>query len=401
MHRTTSTFALLISFVLLAACGGGGDDVAPDTDGGPITMMMGDAGSMVPEADGGVMPEIDGGATPDIDGGVTPEIDSGVECPDGMAGPTCEDCAPGFVDMIGDGTCEPGCDATGADALDCGAHGACMYSPADGLRYCACDEGYDGAVCDVCETGFFPSGGACELDEPPALGLSLWLDADATDTIDLNASMQVTAWRDRRSFITLEALPTTGIAQPAFQPTGRNGRGSVVFDGTDDQMTINGYNGLSATDFEIIFAGEPNGSTVGLIGAQSGTTDWAVMIDRQDSTDFRLTYRRPPGTTGGNDVTVDRASPARPMYIAASHQSSGATDSLAIFASDDPSEASGVYLFPAPSAPIGSTLNLRIGRTQAGRMSGKIYEILIYSRRLTVAEREEVATYLRAKWNLP
>ena len=241
------------------------------------------------------------------------------------------------------------------------------------------------------------------LPNPPALGLSLWLDADAVDSLTLGSSMEVEGWADRRSFIDLEALPTTGIARPIYQPTGRNGRGALLFDGTDDQLAISSYNGVSSTDFEVIFAGEPSGSgtPIGLIGAVSGTSNWAMMIDRHEANDFRFIYRRPPGTTGGDSAIVDRMAPARPMYVIATHQSSAANDSLAIFASDDPDESAGLFLFGSPSGPIPGPLNLRIGRTQDGHMNGKVYEILIYTRRLSVDERALVTGYLRAKWNLP
>ena len=52
------------------------------------------------------------------------------------------------------------------------------------------------------------------------------------------------------------------------------------------------------------------------------------------------------------------------------------------------------------SAGIGKALTVRVGRTQAGFLKGDLYEVLIYTRRLTVSEREEVTAYLDAKWGL-
>lgn len=393
-----ATVSLWLVAAAIAGCGGdddGTDASTPMPDGGS---PMGDAGMRDDAAMG-----TDAGTPEDAGETDAGETDAGESdaggCPVGMAGPDCEECAPGYVDRFGTGECVATCEVE--DAIDCGDHGACMESPLDGSLLCQCESGYEGAACDMCEEGFDSVGGECELPDPPALGLSLWLDADAPDSLTLGASNEVLGWADRRSFVALEATPTTGIARPTFQPTGRNGRGAVDFDGVDDQLALNGYNGLSATDFEILFAGEPSGATpIGLIGALSGTSDWAVMVDRHESNDFRFTFRRPPGTTGGQSVVVDRAAPARPMYVAATHQSSAAMDSLAIFASDDPMEAAGVSLL-GTSGPIAGNLNLRIGRTQAGRMDGKVYEILIYTRRLSVDERAEVTSYLRAKWNLP
>ncbi len=392
----------------VAACGGGADGAtdaaAPTPDAGAARAAAAPSPDAAASADaGGALDAgVDAGAaidagTPTPDAG--PSADAGA-CPPGMAGPSCQDCAPGYVDFRGVGDCIATCDVMGAIA--CGDNGACAMSPADGSLYCQCERGYAGVACDTCADGFELSGGACVLPSPPALGLSLWLDADEVGSLTVGASMDVQAWADRRSFIPLTAMPTTGIARPTYNPTGRNGRATVDFDGVDDQLVLSDYTGLSSTDFEIIFAGEPTGGApTGLLGAVSGTSDWAVMIDQHESNDLRFRVRRPPGAAGGESVVVDRSAAVRPMYVVATHQTSTAMDSLAIFASDTPMEASGVSVLGAPSGTLPSPLNLRIGRTQDGRMSGRVYEILIYTRRLSVAERAQVTGYLRTKWNLP
>jgi hypothetical protein len=241
------------------------------------------------------------------------------------------------------------------------------------------------------------------LNLPPGLGLALWLDGDAPASLTINNAMEVTAWHDRRANVNIEVTPTAATTRPAFQATGRNGRGALLFDGDTDQLAASGFTGLSGTDFEIVFAGEPIvlSAPNALVGALSGTSDWAVMLDQHASNDVRLTYRRPPGTTGGASAVADRTALVRPMYVTATHQSSGDIDTLGVFSADEPKEATGLYAFPNPSAGIGAPLNLRIGRTQDGHMHGKIYEILIYTRRLSVSERAEVTAYLRTKWNLP
>lgn len=57
-------------------------------------------------------------------------------------------------------------------------------------------------------------------------------------------------------------------------------------------------------------------------------------------------------------------------------------------------------MLPITSEGIGTSMTLRVGRTQGGFMAGDIYEVLVYTRRLSVVERTEVEAYLRAKWNL-
>ncbi|HJK92334.1 MAG TPA: hypothetical protein RMH85_22820 [Polyangiaceae bacterium LLY-WYZ-15_(1-7)] len=383
----------------LVACGDGDGGAVDAGDGDAGVAMMDDAST--PPSDGG-MPGEDA-ATPDEDGGLA---DGGAEpdastCPRGYAGEDCMECAEGWVEGM-DRECIPGCDATGEDAFECGPGSECLLSPADGLRYCVCLDGYEGEMCDTCSEGFERVGSTCRLISPPALGLALWLDGDAMDSIDVDSEMRLTDWRDRRGLGGIVATPTTGIARPLYRPEGRNGRGAVDFDGENDQLIVNGFTGLSSTDIEVVVAGEFRGELpAGIFGALTGTSAWAFMIERSADRDFRVLFRNPPGTSGGVETVVERDAPAGPMYVAATHMASSSNDTLAIFAADGADESSGLHLFGAPSSPLPSPLNLRIGRTQNGRLLGRVYEVLVYSRRLSVSERAEVATYLRAKWNLP
>jgi len=212
--------------------------------------------------------------------------------------------------------------------------------------------------------------------------------------------MRVTEWSDRRG-LDVVATPTAVITRPTYQPTGRNERGTLAFDGVDDQLAVSNFTGLGATDVEVIVAGDFRGELpTGIFAALTGTSDWALLIERVSGTDLRATYRSTPGTSGGVEVLVDRAAALRPMYVSVTHQTSTPSDSLAVFASDGATEAAGLHLFPAPSARLPSPIGLRIGRTQNGRLQGEIYEVLVYSRRLSVAERAQVALYLRQKWDL-
>lgn len=68
-------------------------------------------------------------------------------CSGGFVGPRCDVCATGTQDNDHDGTCAPAC-MSGA----CGSHGTC--SDASGTAECVCAEGYAGAACAACATGF-------------------------------------------------------------------------------------------------------------------------------------------------------------------------------------------------------------------------------------------------------
>lgn len=358
MTQRFAKLSVALAIVALAACGGDDDGVTPAPDSGapPADAGTTSDGSM-PEEDAS-MPPIDGGdgemdAGTELDGGeTTPDAgemldagedmpDAAVMCPEGATGPTCEECLPGYERVSG----------------------------------------------------------ACVLDLPPATNLNLWLDADVADSFTLSGTA-VVSWRDRRPGVMTELTQGTSSARPGHVPSARAGRAGVRFDG-GDQLFVNSYFGLSTADYEIIVVAHPlsAGTPSGLVSTASGTTSWAVMLDQHTMNDYRLTHRAPAAASGGHTVVADRREVLEAGWVAASHQSSGTIDTMSIWASDRAGEEMSV-LVVTPSSGATDPLTLRIGRTATGFLVGDIYEVLIYTRRLTVAERAEVTAYLRAKWNL-
>jgi len=352
---------LLGSIVTLSACGGGDGSSSPDA---PATTDDAPPGDDAPPTD--------------------------------AAG-----CQSGYQDEDGDGVCKLGCEGTGAnDGLNCGAGGTCEIDDA-GDRACTCDDGYEGVFCDTCSVGYEKVGDECVLDLPPSTGLALWLDADNAASLTISNNV-VASWADRRGGGAPVTLAQgTASARPAYQATGHQGRGTVIFDG-DDQLSVNSFASLSGADYELIVALSPLGAGAkGIASLASGTTNWAVMLEQPASGgDYRITHRSPAGTTGGIVATADRAGAPAAGWVSATFQSSGAIDTLAVFASDG-TETRMAVADASTSSSIGSSLTFRVGRSEGGFMAGEILEVLVYTQRLTVAQRTEVAEYLRAKWNLP
>lgn len=353
--------SLLGGFVTIAACGGDGGSDAPDA------------------------------AAPD---GAQPTEDAPVnDAPTG--------CESGYQDEDGDGVCKLGCEGTGAnDGLNCGAGGTCEIDDV-GDRGCTCSDGYEGVFCDTCSVGYEKVGAECVLDLPPSTGLALWLDADNAASLTVSNNV-VASWADRRGGGAPVTLAQgTASARPAYQATGHQGRGTVIFDG-DDQLSVNSFTSLSGADYEIIVALSPLGTGAkGIASLASGTTNWAVMLEQPASGgDYRITHRSPAGTTGGIVATADRTGAPAAGWVSATFQSSAAIDTLAVFASDG-TETRTAVADASTSGSIGSSLTFRVGRSEGGFMAGEILEVLVYTQRLTVAQRGEVADYLRAKWNLP
>jgi hypothetical protein len=309
-------------------------------------------------------------------------------------------CEAGYQDEDGDGVCKLGCEGTGAnDGLNCGAGGACVIDAA-GDRGCTCTDGYEGVTCDVCSTGYEKVGDECVLDLPPTSNLALWLDADTAASITISSD-HVTSWADRRgggSAVTL--TQGTVSARPAYQATGHQGRGTVIFDG-GDQLAVNGFTGLSGADYEVIVALAPLGAGAkGIVSLASGTTSWGVLLEQPaGGGDYAITHRSPVGTSGGIVAAADRAGEAEAGWVVATYQSSLAVDTLAIFASDGTASVTHVA-DASSSSPIDSSLTFRVGRSQGGFMAGEVLEVLVYSQRLTVAQRADVTDYLNAKWSL-
>lgn len=397
--RISLRAALFLGALLALTAGCGDDDGStPPEDAGSSPV---DAGTEPPDATPG---PVDAGGDPEDAGGdedAGDATDAGGECPVGMTGADCTECAAGYQDADGDGACLLGCAATGADALDCGDHGSCEESAESGERGCACDDGYAGELCAECAPGYELSGGACVLNLPPTANLDLWMDADHAESLML-VGTQVAAWSDRRPSFDEDATMTVLTRRPGYVPNARAGRAAIRFDGVDDELTNPGYFGVSVADYEIIVACNPLGAGTpnGILGAAAAgsTTEWGVMLDQAPSNDFRLTHRSPVAATGGLVVTADRSAPLGPTWVAATHASSG-TASMAIRAGDGAAiEETSTNVGSSMGFP--SSLTLRIGRTGTGHMLGDIYEILVYTRRLSDAERQEVIDYLRAKWEL-
>lgn len=92
-------------------------------------------------------------------GGVCNDADGSAECvcPAAFTGSSCSECAAGFQDRDGNGTCEAACTATA-----CGTHGTC--TDVTGQSACVCLPGYTGMTCAACATGFQDANqdGTCE-----------------------------------------------------------------------------------------------------------------------------------------------------------------------------------------------------------------------------------------------
>ncbi len=394
MQAATALFVLV-----LGACAGEGSD--PDT-----MMMTSDSAVMkdsalmqqedasVQQEDASVtvedsaVPKQDGSAEEEDDGGGV--IGPGKSCPDGLE--------------LERGECVETCNSLGIEELDCGVGGFCGRSIKNATEpFCYCDDGYKGLHCETCDTGFVAAdGGTCTLTSPTEVGMRLWLDADTLWTLDMPDD-KVQGWRDRRAPVNQSAKAPFASSKPVFLAEYRNGRGALEFDGTDDRLVLEDFTGIGGPDFEVIWAGEPRGNVTGVMGATSGDSNWAFMVNRVPaSNNFQMIIRDPAGSTGGTTILLERETQIRPMYLAAGRKTSSSPDSLILLGSDVTNGQSlKSHLYVTVENSLDSPLDFELGRTQVGAFEGILYEVIVYNRRLSVQEREEVTNYLRGKWNLP
>jgi Notch-like protein len=83
-------------------------------------------------------------------------------CDDGYAGAECDRCASGYA-LNGSRCVQVGQTGPECEADSCSGNGDCSETAGDIV--CACDEGYAGDSCDECDDGYHEGGGDCVQDE--------------------------------------------------------------------------------------------------------------------------------------------------------------------------------------------------------------------------------------------
>ena len=442
--RRAHPHILLLATLLAAACGGeaeGPTPAAPRADAG----LVADAAAAAPPADAGAA----------LDAGLPP-VDAG-GCPEGYTGDRCDRCAPGWQDGDGDGVCSLACDATGADApqcgqgqcyidvatdtracrcdaghvgaacdacdvgyadpdedgvctracqLDCGSNGRCEIA-ADDSESCACDEGYEGALCDACAPGYAARRTSCVLDLPLETELSLWLDADAPSSLRVSQSNPadgVQTWLDRRGGDTPTLAAPDAARRPVYIPGALNGRAVVRFDGVDDRLTLNGIDAFGGADYTVFVLVEPHTHASGGVFTASQTENGvAVALDLYNPGSGARFIHRIPGMANTEDMVQSAAfRPQQPHLVAVRRWTSGLLDFIRMYGADG-GDVMGIQVDDATLSVgnLGGFLRFTLGTGVAGDpLGGDVAELLVYRRALEDVEMRAVLEYLAAKWGV-
>ena len=91
------------------------------------------------------------------------------DCDDGWIdsfdGIACAVCASGYQNLYYPDDCQPTCATAVAAGLECGDNGACAINTSTGAPHCACDTGYAGVDCTLCDSGFHLEGDLCVAND--------------------------------------------------------------------------------------------------------------------------------------------------------------------------------------------------------------------------------------------
>lgn len=335
------------------------------------------------------MPPADAGENEDAghDAGMT-------ECPIGYTGPSCEDCASGYQDADGDGTCELGCDATGDDALDCGTQGSCEVDLGTGLRGCACNTGWAGAACDECAPGWVLEDEVCEPELDVTTGLRLWYDADAQN-VGVNANGEVTSWMSRTDGF---LLVSPAGDRPRIDPAAWNGRNAILYDAPDQRLSSTGAtDALSGDDYTIFVVAWPSVPDNGraLVATRTGD-NYATLLETHTS-GYRFVHRSPAAASGGDTVTT--ANPGLvPQLLRAVRSGANPPQVLALSATDQGPLPGNPDLTVLTTAAVGTSHAFVVGSGPFASFRGHMGEVLVYDRLLTSAELDSVRAYVERKW---
>jgi hypothetical protein len=218
---------------------------------------------------------------------------------------------------------------------------------------------------------------------PPVTGMSLWLDASDTSSIDMSGT-SVTTWRDKSG----NGRNATAVGDPNYQ-TGFGANKIIRLDG-NDYFNLN-LDFLANQSHSAFIVTKRENSTNIYGAAAGGQGNRSLHVGYRNGTQYRMNYwgndcyiniNTSQHTSGGNILNyVWPQGGNKQIYLNGNSQSSGG----------------------CPAGTIGTMAGGgRIGNVVGhGIYQGEIAEIIMYTRVLSVAEREATEEYLAAKWGWP
>jgi hypothetical protein len=257
-----------------------------------------------------------------------------------------------------------------------------------------CPVGATGPTCAECISGYEKDGETCVIAPPPADGLQLWLEPE--EGIGFTPDKAVSFWKDHRGGAKAWQLTGEGTTRPIWVANAHNGRPVVRFDGVDDTLDLTSFSGLSGTEYTVVVAMDPKKAiqSAGLVGLSKTASSWPFQLDKEANGFFVMTHRGTGGVGAGDTVSVGGGLDASPRVLVATRR--GDIDFLRLDVSGLPVQTSAT----AKGVDIAGTGIFHVGHTYNGYFDGDVFEVLVYSKVLTLAESNALKQYLTIKWAL-
>jgi hypothetical protein len=234
-------------------------------------------------------------------------------------------------------------------------------------------------------------------------GLVQWYDAADQSTMTLNGST-VSEWRSKVGGVAVSQA--TAAAQPTLTAGYYSGRSALTFDGGDFlsnatlPIQINGFTAAIVFDetTRVSFAGllvgiPPSGSD----SSTAGGFRWSVHEGANRPTELFSSVTNNLDMRG--PVISESSALGKSVAVATISPSSSGSESAVMRLNGTAGAADTLY-----NAPINTTGTLIGGRYQSGavdasyRFNGRILEVAIWNRALTLAEVQTFQQYANRKW---
>lgn len=222
---------------------------------------------------------------------------------------------------------------------------------------------------------------------PPVAGLFVWLKADAGVTISNNV---VTQWQDQSPAGHL-LTPVTG-RQPTRTPNAVNGLPAITFDGTDRMEASPGGTLTNATIYTLLRynVADSDNDYIYTIGTQNGNGS-QMTLSRQSS---RRAYHFDGSAAHLSDIEMFPSQ----QWLVTEQLYGGTNGRQHELYIDSRSALRSQTGFPYTANA--STFVLGDWSGPGYRFVGDLVELIVYRRALTLEERRQVETYLRARAGL-
>ena len=217
--------------------------------------------------------------------------------------------------------------------------------------------------------------------------LELWLDEKDKRTVTLDGSNKVSQWNDK-SWNGNNLTQSTEWSKPIYSASALNSKAGVSFDGTDDNLTL-GSQLISTGDEWDIFVVAENADVSkadSYILSQWDSAFSNRTIFMWHHSDWKLSAFNSPSEPRATTAMMDNT----PYILGSSYD--GTNMALSIYGIEEASVNAGAKTLSNLDFIIWSSA------ISSRYWTGDIAEVLVFKRKLTDFEADQVVDYLNTKW---